>query len=518
MKKYKYGISFRLEKRRTNPKDKNSKLPTKNLPIRADITFSGLRFFYFTGYRIDLDSWDAKAGKVKRNNFNSKGESASEINTRLGRIEVAIDNVFNRLGVNKIPATIENVRDELKKELNEDTENVSRKTIIEYYQMLVDLREKELKESPNIAKWQLATLKKHKTMIRHIIGFRKQLYFEDMTEETLQKLEMYLVGKNLSNSYVHKSMKDIKTFLNWATKMGYNNSLTYQQYQQVFKGDLSHNNANMFALTEDELKTLHQLDLSSSASLDRTRDMFLFGCYSSLRYSDIHKLKWDDIVDGTINVISKKTNHFTRIEMNETLKNIVAKYPKIEGHRIFPSISNQKYNEQLKKLGEIAGFNEEMMRVKKSGNHVDTEKIPKYKLLSSHVARRTFVTRALRMGWSPEMIKAVTGHTTSKMMMSYVKMDMNAKREFMSQLDISSGVETVFDFEITDEERQLLGIPDKAAYLPVVSKDKSLGELHLAYLFKHRGDSLKSLDYALRLPDAMKVEFMNTITAKKSEY
>ena len=56
---------------------------------------------------------------------------------------------------------------------------------------------------------------------------------------------------------------------------------------------------------------------------------------------------------------------------------------------------------------------------------------------------------------SPENIRAVTGHTTAYMMMKYVKFDDESKREKISILNenAQSGVETVFDHAITDDER-----------------------------------------------------------------
>ena len=67
----------------------------------------------------------------------------------------------------------------------------------------------------------------------------------------------------------------------------------------------------------------------------------------------------------------------------------------------------------------------------------------------------------LRKGMSPEDIRAVTGHTTADMMMKYVKFDDESKREKMSILNenAQSGVETIFEHAITDDERIQLGLP-----------------------------------------------------------
>ena len=211
MDKYKHRVSFRLEKR----KDKNGNFP-EEMPINADITFGGKRIWYYSGYRIAPAKWDEKAQKVKRNNFNSDDVSASDINQRLIKIASAVDDAFAQLELREEEATPATVREEVKKILDE--ERCTRLTVCQTYDILIDEREKEIKETPATAQWSKGTLTKHKTMRKHLSGFRATLYFEDINDELLAKFELYLIGKRFSNSYVFKSMKDIKTFLNWPLK------------------------------------------------------------------------------------------------------------------------------------------------------------------------------------------------------------------------------------------------------------------------------------------------------------
>ena len=136
MDKTNHKVTFRLEQRRSNPKDKTSPLIVENVPIIADITFNGRRIFFFSGHRIDVTKWDAVKQKVKRNNFNTKGESATDINGRLDKIRVAVDAVFTRMNVNGIPFTTANVRDELKSELNE--EKSAPQKLTDYYAQFIE--------------------------------------------------------------------------------------------------------------------------------------------------------------------------------------------------------------------------------------------------------------------------------------------------------------------------------------------------------------------------------------------
>lgn len=165
------------------------------------------------------------------------------------------------------------------------------------------------------------------------------------------------------------------------------------------------------------------------------------------------------------------------------------------------SLNNQKYNAHLKEVGKLAGMTGDWITEKQSGRTKTWEVRPKYELLTSHVARRTFVTMCLRKGMSPEDIRAVTGHTTADMMMKYVKFDDESKREKMSILNenAQSGVEIIFDHAITDDERIRLGLPTRETYLEIFEGDTASVNAHLAVLAHIRGNLKARADYIKRL-------------------
>ncbi|MBD5357779.1 MAG: hypothetical protein HDR88_12370 [Bacteroides sp.] len=144
MDKYKHRVSFRLEKR----KDKNGNFPDE-MPINADITFVGKRIWYYSGYHIAPGKWDEKTQRVKRNNFNSDDVSATDINQCLIKITSAVDEAFAQLELREEEVTPTTVREELKRILDE--EKNTRLTVGQTYQLLIDEREKELKETPATA-------------------------------------------------------------------------------------------------------------------------------------------------------------------------------------------------------------------------------------------------------------------------------------------------------------------------------------------------------------------------------
>lgn len=56
-----------------------------------------------------------------------------------------------------------------------------------------------------------------------------------------------------------------------------------------------------------ELKQLEEYDIPKQNShLEKTRDVFLFMCYTGLRYSDVANLKRCDIQENRIEIVTER--------------------------------------------------------------------------------------------------------------------------------------------------------------------------------------------------------------------
>ena len=516
MDKTNHKVTFRLEQRRSNPKDKTSPVIVENVPIIADITFNGRRIFYFSGHRVDVAKWDADKQKVKRNNINGKGESATEINGRLDRIRVAVDAVFTRMDVNGIPFTTTNVREELKSELNEVKE--SRKRLIDYYNQFIE------EESKNNT-WAYPTIQKHKTMVEHLTAFRKGAFFEDVTVDFLNKFVQFLLTKDpsrskkdkLTNSTVTKMIKNLKWFMNWATRRKYNKIMDFRDFTPKLRGASTSDKTNIIALTMPEFLTLFNMEIEKPY-LRRVRDVFCFCCTTSLRYSDVKNLKWSNIHGDVLEIVTIKTSDPLVIPLNEFAKDIIERYRENQDitEFVLPVISNQRYNDYLKELGQLAGFNDPITKVYYRDTNREEVTLPKYEMMTSHVARKTFVTIALYLGIPAEIVRTFTGHKDAKVMERYFKFNADQQRSMMQKFNMKhDAVETVFDHEVTIEERNRLSIPDAPEYAECIKGNQDLAKLHLALLFNIRGEVVKSLDLVGQLPDERKIDYMNAITAGK---
>ncbi|RZK10380.1 MAG: hypothetical protein EOO43_20345 [Flavobacterium sp.] len=178
----------------------------------------------------------------------------------------------------------------------------------------------------------------------------------------------------------------------------------------------------MIYLTENELLKIYNLK-GLSKSLEMVKDAFCLGCFTGLRFSDLSELRLANLKQNFIELKSKKTRDFLGIPLNDYAKEILKKH---DGNPPM-MISNQKMNDYIKDIGEIAEIDNPIILTKYQGATKIEKSEPKYKFLSTHTARRTFVTLSLEKGMRPEVVMSITGHKDYATFKKYIKLTENVK-------------------------------------------------------------------------------------------
>ena len=285
--------------------------------------------------------------------------------------------------------------------------------------------------------WTLATLRKLRTVGRHLMASRPPRYINDLTEEALQRFISRLLRGGLRNTTVAKDYAFVRWFLAWASKKGYYTGNLHQTFKPRLKGT-DGNAKEIIYLTISEMERLRACEIPAGQThLEQVRDVFLFCCYTSLRYSDVAALKVEDVKEGYITVVTQKTSDGLKIELNRHAQAIIDKYrgKRFRGDRALPVISNQKMNAHLKELGRMAGLDTPTRIVYFKGEQRFDEYYPKWALLTTHCARRTFVVTALQLGIPVEVIIRWTGHSSYEAMKPYVAIVDDLKKREMSKFN-----------------------------------------------------------------------------------
>ena len=153
-------------------------------------------------------------------------------------------------------------------------------------------------------------------------------------------------------------------------------------------------------LTQDEVARIRNAQMPSER-LERIRDLFLFQCYTALSYCDMAALKPSDFKRneyGNIYIDNERLKtgvRFVAILFEDAIT-IAKKYD-----YMLPTISNQRYNTNLKILADICGIT---------------------KPLHTHIGRHTAACYLLNKGLSLEMVARIMGHSSTKITRHYAKL------------------------------------------------------------------------------------------------
>ena len=425
----KRNIIFTLESRK-----KGGVLITENVPIRMRVNFASKRIEFTTGYRIDSAKWDADKQRVKNGCSNKLKQSASEINASLLEYYTEIQSIFKRFEVEDVMPTPEQIKEAfnaLHKPVSEEPKPKKEALPCDFFQVFDDFVEDCGRQN----NWTDSTFEKFAAVKNHLTNFREGLTFEFFDERGLNDYVGYLRDvKEMRNTTIGKQLSFLKWFLRWAFKKGVHQNNAYDSYKPKLKSTQK----KIIFLTWDELNRLREFKIpSNKQALERVRDVFLFQCFTGLRYSDVFNLRRSDIKDDHIEVTTVKTSDSLIIELNNHSKAILDKYKDVafENDKVLPVITNQKMNDYLKELAEMAGIDEPVRQTYYKGNERIDEVTPKYALLGTHAGRRTFICNALALGIPPQVVMKWTGHSDYKAMKPYIDIADDIKANAMSKFN-----------------------------------------------------------------------------------
>ena len=427
----KRNIIFALESRK-----KNGVPIVENVPIRMRVNFASQRIEFTTGYRIDVAKWDGDKQRVKNGCTNKLKQSASEINAALLGYYTELQEIFKRFEVAEIIPSPAEVKEAFNNRHghNEKTELASADTSnvpSNFYEVFDDF----VRVCGRQNDWTHSTFEKFAAVKNHLKNFHTELSFDFFDEEGLTEYVQYLREvREMRNSTIGKQLSFLKWFLRWSFKQGMHSNNAYD----TFKPKLKDTQKKIIFLTWKELNKLREFKIPpAKQALERVRDVFLFQCFTGLRYSDVFNLLRSDIKGDHIEVTTVKTSDSLIIELNDHSKAILDKYKDVEfeNDKALPVITNQKMNDYLKELAELAEINEPVRQTYYKGNERIDEVTPKYALLGTHAGRRTFICNALALGIPPQVVMKWTGHSDYKAMKPYIDIADDIKANAMSKFN-----------------------------------------------------------------------------------
>ena len=211
----------------------------------------------------------------------------------------------------------------------------------------------------------------------------------------------------------------LKVFLNDCYSKKIVKNIDFRDYiNQTIKENGGIKEAQTIVIDEEELQKLEYFK-SEDKILMEVKHLFLLQIYTGLRVSDLMRLKPENfnLKEKLITIMTKKTADFVTIPLHRKTESILSNYPNLQ----LPKVKLKWYNEKIREICKMAGIDKPIIITKFYGKRRKEETHPKYELISSHTARRTFITLSLKKGLLPEYIMKITGHKSRSSFQKYVR-------------------------------------------------------------------------------------------------
>lgn len=412
--------------------------------LRLRITWNhGESLTLSVGYNVDRtdakgkSKWDGTRCRINTTHGADKIPAAT-INKVIENIEESVDRAFLEFEMSDHVPT----KEEFKDKLNGKTTQNS----------LFTCFDKFINEGESISQWSHSSVQKMKTLRKLLYIYNPNLKFADIDSGFMKRFMAWQTSNAVTpasktdgndsdnilikykgkyqNDTINRNIKNLKWFLRWSVEKGYMQNLDFMNHKMKYKTS----KRPVIYLTWNELMAVYNLDLSLRPELAKTRDMFCFQCFTSLRYSDIINLKWSNVMDDHLEVTTIKTTDAIIIDLNDFSKEILKRYHSddVKGtDKVFKEKSSQKMNVRIKEIAKLCHIDTPINLVEMYGSERKEITVPKYKLIATHTGRRTFIVNALSMGVPPNIVMKWTGHSDYKAMEPYIDIVDNIRKKSM---------------------------------------------------------------------------------------
>jgi integrase len=374
------------------------------------------RFKYSTGYKACYSDWDFKKQRLK----NKVGlKDKDKINQVLSDLESFLNKEYSNL-LNES----KNVSNELLKyKLDVFTEkiipNQEIDTNLTFFQVIDKyIQEKESHITIITIRSYKQTKKRLKEYEKH---YNRKLMFDYVNISFYNDFNTFMESKDYALNTIGKHVKNLKTFLNYALAEGYSSNQKFKS--KDFK--VATETTTEIYLTDAEIKEMFDKDLSKYPEVELARDVFLIGCYTGQRISDYNNLSENDIVeiDGVqyFKIKQQKNKRYNREVLCPITKEMREIMNKRHNKKPPRKIAESYLNDYIKQVGQMLEWGVLVKCEFTKGGKVITKMIPKYDLIKSHTARRSFCTNKYKAGMSVYDIMLFSGHTTEKEFYKYIR-------------------------------------------------------------------------------------------------
>ena len=371
------------------------------------------QFVYSTRKSIYPSHWDFINTKPK-NRGKQIASDQKTITNRLSEFTSEFDYLENQCGAIAVKFTSQL----LKKHFDQKFENVTIKktSFFEVYELFMEERIKR-------QLWSNSTIKRYFNIKNLLLSFEKEkkyaLTLNSINSKFLTEFTDYCYSYkgHCTNTY-SRNLGLVITFLNWSLE----NKHTFNTEFKKFKKP-SRVLTRQEALTKENIEQIYNHKFKTIKE-EITKDLFVIQCLTGVRYEDVHSIGRANTFEDYILVKDGKdpTKPERTIPLLPVTKEILMKYD-----YVLPERSNQKQNDYIKEILKKLDFTREVeYTVAKGSRHIKYTK-PFYKRITTHTARRSYITIMRNHGIADKTIMSISGHKDIRTFNMYHQVNNDAK-------------------------------------------------------------------------------------------
>ncbi|WP_278352502.1 MULTISPECIES: tyrosine-type recombinase/integrase [Weeksellaceae] len=381
-------------------------------------------FIYSTGEKIKPSEWDFEGRQPNDlNGRTKKAEIHRSVKMQLDRYSSFFTEIVNRYKNINEELTV----DILKQRFDEKFKKITVKSdFFRIYQEFLDEKENDYTGN-SISNSTLKRYKCNKNLLEDFESNCKvKITLGKFDDKLYNKFLKYCIEeKKHSANTLHRNVGLLKTFLLWALNKKYtynNNFITFKKPAKFTTDEI--------ALNYEQVEFIYNYDFSDNKRLERVRDLFVFGCTTGMRFGNYSTITRSDVDGNFIRVIDLKSKSKNlAIPLNSISKSILEKYD-----YNLPSITNQKMNEYIKEVFKKLEFTDEIKKTMKYGDELVDQKAEFWTRISSHTARRSFITIMKNKRVPDKVIMSYTGHTSLEVFNAYYRPSEDDKINYMNEV------------------------------------------------------------------------------------
>ncbi len=364
--------------------------------IYARITLNSRRMNISLKRKANISAWDQSKQRLA-----GKDAFSKELNEFLDQEYSRFFQCYQELRIEKKVLSLENIK---AKFFGQEEKLFSLEDIFTYHN-----EQCFPKLSWNTSRLYITSQNYLRAFIKKAFG-RNDYYLQELDFNFILKFESYLRSvkpkrhnKKLQHNAVMKHIQRLKKMITLALHLEWIERDPFAK----FKSQLIPKEREF--LSSEELNEIEKLELKIDR-LKRTRDLFLFSCYTGISYGDLMLLTRQNLtigIDKKVWIVTKRMKNGNAVKLPLLSKaiNILEVYKDdkvcLANKSLLPTISNQKVNQYLKEIAVKAGIE---------------------KNVTFHIARHTFATTvALSNGVPIETVSKILGHKKLSTTQIYAK-------------------------------------------------------------------------------------------------